>query len=179
MSTDRDDVSASQTDVSASQTKGSLAKRESTEPELDRQIRTHFAEVRAESNVPSFESLMARAEAADAIAQSSSVFGWISEFFEGWSARWTGGVVAAAAVALAVLIAVQTGDERITEEAALIAHHEEMRAAADYQLLASLESTTRWQAPSDRWLTVETDIDIFGLPEIGSPEVLKEKITWL
>ena len=69
--------------------------------------------------------------------------------------------------------------ERAAEEARLIAHHEAMRAAAEQQLFAQLESTTRWQAPSDRWLAVETDVDIFGLPDIGGAEVMKEESTWL
>ena len=47
------------------------------------------------------------------------------------------------------------------------------------QLLASLESTTRWQAPSDRWLSVETEIDLLGLPDMGGAEFLKEESTWL
>jgi hypothetical protein len=148
------------------------------EPELERQIRGHFVAARQESEVPSFESVMSRAEAADAVAASGTVPGWFIDLFEGWSIRWSGAVVVAAAAAVVVLITLQTDVEPITQEEALAAHYEEMRAAAEHQLLASLERTTRWRAPSDRWLTVETDIDIFGLPEFGSPEALKEKSTW-
>jgi hypothetical protein len=135
--------------------------------------------------VPSFEAVMAKAEAeaeaTDAVAEPKLRFEWLTERLAGWSmqARWAGGAAVAAGAALVVLITMQTGEDRAAEEARLIAHHEEMRAAAEQHLLASLESTTRWQAPSDRWLAVKTDIDIFGLPDIGGAEVLKEESTWL
>ena len=138
------------------------------EPELDRQIRAHFVAARQATDVPGFESVMVRAEAAD-VAASGTAFSWFTERFEGWSIRWAGALAAAAGMAFALLLVLQSGEQSITDEAARIAQHEAMRTAADDQLLASLERTTRWQAPSDRWLAVETD----------SPEVLKEKSTWL
>ena len=152
-----------------------------TDPELDGQIRSHFAAARSSVEAPSFESLMARAEAADAVAAPVGMLTRLASRIDDWSlqTRWLGGAAMAAAAALTVLISIQSQDDRAAEEAALLAHHEQVRAAAEVQLLASLESTTRWRAPSDRWLAVETDIDIFGLPDIGTPEALKEKTTWL
>ncbi len=148
---------------------------------IDLELRAHLTRARESVEVPSFEAVMAKAEAADAVAAPKLRFEWLSERLAGWSmqARWIGGAAVAAAAALVVLITIQTGEDRAAEEAALIAHHEAMRAAAEAQLLANLESTTRWQAPSDRWLAVKTDIDIFGLPDIGGAEVLKEESTWL
>lgn len=145
---------------------------DAADPDLDRQIRDHFAAMRQSSPVPGFESVMAKAEASEAVAASGRRPAWLADLIDGWSAqaRWVGGAAAAAFVAaLTLFITLQTADDQAAKE----------RAAAEVQLLASLERTTRWQAPSDRWLAVETDIDIFGLPEIGSPEVLKEKSTWL
>ncbi len=154
--------------------------RKSEDSELDEAVRAHFTQAREGIGVPDFEAVMASAEAVDAIAEPKLPIGRLITLFEGWSvqARWLSGAAAAAAVALAVLIAVQTSDERAAEEARRIAHDQQMRTAAERQLLASLESTTRWQAPSDRWLAVKTDIDIFGLPDIGGAEVLKEEGTW-
>ena len=148
---------------------------------LDLEVRAHFAQTRESIEVPSFEAVMARAEAADAVAEPKLRFEWLRNLLEGWSVqtRWVGAAAAAAAVTLALLITVQTNEQRVAEEGRPIAQHKQMRTAAEQQLLASLESTTRWQAPSDRWLAVKTDIDIFGLPDIGGAEVLKEESTWL
>ena len=148
---------------------------------IDLELRAHLNRAREAIEVPSFESVMVKAEAADAVAAPKLRFEWLTDLFEGWSAkvRWAGGAAVAAAAVLAVFVSMQTGQERAAEERALMAQQEQMREAAERQLLASLTSTTRWQAPSDRWLAVESDIDIFGLPDIGGTEDLKEESTWL
>ena len=148
---------------------------------LDQAVQAHFSQARESIAVPSFEAVMAKAEAADAIAAPRLRVEWLSNLLAGWSAqaRWAAGAAVGAVAALAVLVMWQTNDERAAEEAALMAERGQMQAAAEQQLLASIESTTRWQAPSDRWLAVESDIDIFGLPDIGGAEALKEEPTWL
>ena len=61
----------------------------------------------------------------------------------------------------------------------LAAHLPMSASALDAELLASLSSGPRWEAPSDRWLAMNTNIDVYGLPEMADPEVLKEKTPWL
>ena len=150
---------------------------------LDEQVRAHFRLAKQSAALPDFETVMSRAEAAAAVERRVGRSWWPVDLFESWMSRplWARGSVlaATAAAVVAILILVQPGDRRVLREAALIAHHDEARAAAERQLLASLERTTRWQAPSDRWLAVHSDIDIFGLPDIGDPEDLKEKNSWL
>ena len=149
--------------------------------ELERAVRAHFAQARGSSEVPAFETVLARAEAHNAAAGTDAPTGWLLNLIGGWSSgvRWAGGVAATAAVGLAILISLQSEDRLPVEHRVTVVDHAEIRAEAEQQLLASLERTTRWQAPSDRWLSVETDIDLFGLPDIGGAEVLKEESTWL
>ena len=151
--------------------------------ELERTVRAHFAQARTPFEVPGFETVLARAEAVDAVSRTGEPSGWLVSLIDSWSsaARWagTGAVAAALVLAVAMIVTLQSEDPHPDEKTVLVADQEEQRKAVEQQLLASLESTTRWQAPSDRWPSVETDIDLFGLPDIGGAEVLKEESTWL
>ena len=150
---------------------------------IDLELRAHLNRAREPIEVPSFESVMAKAEAADAVAAPRLRFEWLRDLFEGWSAqgalggRRCGCCRCCSGRSRSRCRRVRNGRRRKACSHCSVTSR--CAQAADQQLLASLTSTTRWQAPSDRWLAVETDIDIFGLPDIGGTEDLKEESTWL
>ena len=91
---------------------------------------------------------------------------------------WGAGVVTAALVVALLYLTGGGGTfERQLDEQLLAVLPDEV-AITQQELVANISRTTRWQAPSDQWLSVAAP-DLFGLPELGDPSVsaqlLKEK----
>ncbi|MEM8769331.1 MAG: hypothetical protein AAGE43_17970 [Pseudomonadota bacterium] len=163
--------------------------------ELDLQIRAHFRDARAPIAVPVFESVMANAEAAEAnvaeaLAKSKPWQLRLTQYLEGFRTQtlWAGAAAAAIfgmVLVVAVLITPAQQPEAPSPTAptaattSLAAHLPVSASALEGELLASLGGSTHWRAPSDRWPSMQPNIDIYRLPEIGDPQVLKEKNSWL
>ena len=146
-----------------------------SDPLLDRQIRQHFAAARASTTVPDFESVMAKAEAADAIATPGAAMSWLERLIDSLRVQplWAGAVAATFALAVILLIDPESGQDA-PDPTNLAAYLPVSASTLDGELLASLSRETRWEAPSDRWLAMNMNVDVYGLPEIGNPEILKE-----
>jgi hypothetical protein len=142
---------------------------------LDQQIRQHFASARASAAAPDFESVLAKAAAADAVAAPDAAMSWLERLVDGFRLQplWTGAVAATLALAAILLVDPETGPDA-PNPTNLTAHLPVSASTLDGELLASLSRETRWEAPSDRWLAMNMNVDVYGLPEIGSSEILKE-----
>lgn len=145
------------------------------DPLLDQQIRQHFAAARASTTVPEFESVMAKAEAADAVAAPGTAMSWLERLVESFRIQplWAGAVAAMLALAVILLVNPEP-DPDAPNPTNLTAYLPVSASTLDGELLASLSRETRWEAPSDRWLAMNMNVDVYGLPELGSSEILKE-----
>ena len=146
-----------------------------TDPLLDQQIRQHFAAARASTTVPEFESVMTKAEAADAVAAPGVVMSWLERLLDGFRFQplWVGAVAATFALAVILLVSPEPGQDT-PNPTNITAYLPVSASTLDGELLASLSRETRWEAPSDRWLAMNMNVDVYGLPELGSSEILKE-----
>jgi len=145
------------------------------DPLLDGQIREHFAAARASAPVPDFEAVMARAEAADAVAAPGAMMSRLNRLLHGFRVQplWAGAVAATLVLAVLVLIEPESGRDA-PNPTNLTAHLPVSASTLDGELLASLSRDIRWEAPSDRWLAMNMNVDVYGLPELGDPGILKE-----
>lgn len=157
------------------------------EVDLDAHIRRHFRAARASVSAPGFETVIFKAEAAQAQGSSaaeasSPAMSWLRQFLRGFRQQpiWAGAVTAALVLTMALLMNPASAPESEPAAAPNLAAHLPVAATViEGELLASLSRGTRWQAPSDRWLSTGTNIDIYRLPDLSDPEALKEKTLWL
>lgn len=149
--------------------------------DLDRQIRAHIREARQGASVPEFDAVMAKAAAeaeAEAVSQSrASTLDWLWALFSGPTATWASAAAAVGVLGVFVLLAIRPASE--LSEAQVLAYLPASVSVSQQQLVADLNSSTRWQAPSDGWPTAEADLDILGLPDLDRFAVTKEDSTWL
>lgn len=154
------------------------------DPDLDRQIRAHFEQSRRHLPVPAFEAVMAKAEAGCVEAIPAPTSGWLRNLMArrrsiaGW-AGWAGIAAATGVVALYVLVQSDRPAMPVLNQLQLAALPQAL-SISQQELIADLNSSTRWQAPSDSWPVTMPDVDVLGLPSLGYPaDDSQEKQTWL
>ena len=152
------------------------------DPALGRQIRRHFQEARQAAPVPGFDALMAQAQTQALSASQPSAADWLRDLFSRPVAAWAGSALLAGALGVFVFFAVRPAPE--FSDATMLARLPASVSVSQQQLVLELNSSTRWQAPSDRWPTAEADLDILGLPDLngsaGSNSASsKKESTWL
>ena len=131
-----------------------------TDDTLPRQVREHFAEVVESEAAPSFQAMMDSAEmqANDRRHKRRQM-------------SMRGGVFAGALAAAALVfigLSNSPGEPRSERDGEID------------MLVAQLTSSTQWQAPSDRFLSVSTQPDYMGLPDLQPDfDRLNEVKLWL
>ncbi len=151
---------------------------EDADQALDRQIRSHFATARQNVPVPEFDAVMGKLEAEGAGAARASSSGWLSELTSAPWPVWAGTAVAAALV-IAVLLAIGDRQGSRIQDDVMLAQLPAAMAVSEQELIADLNRSTRWQAPSDRWPSAEADLDILGVPDLGDLSEATEESIWL
>lgn len=157
------------------------------DPDLDRQIRAHFELSRQHLPVPAFEAVMASAEAGRVEAIPAPASGWLRSLMArrrsiaGWAgwAGWAGIAAATGVMALHVLVQSDRPALPVLNELQLAGLPPAL-SISQQELITDLNSSTRWQAPSDSWPVTKPDVDVLGLPILGYPaDDSQEKQTWL
>ena len=143
---------------------------EARERALEDRLRVLLAAERARYAAPSFEKVMADAQAPGALRQSRGSDELVAERSGGLPRFVWGGVSALAAVLMVVVYlggGIGSTNDEVDQRPRLALPAE--IAISEAELVADLNRTTRWQAPSDRWLMAQADVDVMGLPDIARP----------
>ena len=106
--------------------------------EIDDRLRAHFTFAAQAQPVPDFDTLLDVAQPQAHAPQSR---------------RWA--TLAAGALAASLVVAI------------ILERRATSTGAADALLLAQLTQSTRWTAPSDRWLAATPTNDYLGLPRFN------------
>ncbi len=146
---------------------------------LDARLRGHFSAERSRVRVPTFEAVLAGAERVHAErvhaervhaehlhAERDSQAG---PGFALWRRpAWRGLAAIAVALALLMLLRPWTPDSRAPMR--ISSADGQLLAALKLEeadLLADLNRSTLWVAPSDRWIQTDMAPDVLGLPRMG------------
>lgn len=136
---------------------------------MDALLRDCFHERRAQTAVPDFDGMLRRVE-AEARSRRAAVLDLDhSPVAAGVWWRWLslpGALIGVAALTLVAVVGLLSRSEVASPE-------------ADPLLLAQLEQTTLWVAPSDRWLRPAVSPIPLGLPDFSTMQFhMTETLTW-
>ena len=115
--------------------------------ELDTRLRTHFASAAQAQPGPAFDAMIGAAQSQARAPRSR---------------RWATLAGGALAASLAIAVVLERRDASTR--------------AADTLLLAQLTQSTRWIAPSDRWLASTQTNDYLGLPRFDDMTFQMEEV---
>ena len=139
---------------------------------LDAELRRHFEGQRSQIRIPAFEALLAAAERDGRLRGDSG-----KRRLPGWKPL---AAVAAALVVVVMLNPRAPGPEESMQQTSTGRMGPLTLITDEARLLADLNRSTRWMAPSDRWLESNPAPDVLGLPKMGKMTYeMQEVKSWL
>lgn len=149
---------------------------------LDAELRRYFEAERSRVRVPGFESVLASAERArrePGRAESNRETG--PDIAGRGLPAWRS--LAAVAAALVLVVLLRPWSPGSDEPMRAASAGDELPAALmldQAELLADLNRSTLWVAPSDRWIETDMAPDVLGLPRMGKMTYeMQEVKSWL
>ena len=149
---------------------------------LDARLRGFFSAERSRVRVPTFEAVLASAERVHAERVHAERDLQAGLGFAVWRRpAWRGLAAIAVALALLMLLRPWTPDSYApmqinSADGQLLA----TLKLEEADLLADLNRSTLWVAPSDRWLETDMAPDVLGLPRMGKMTYeMQEVKSWL
>lgn len=140
--------------------------------DMDAELRRHFAAGRSQIQIPAFEALLAAAERDGRISRGSG---------KRRLPRWKPVAAVAAALIVAVLLNPwEPGPNGVMRATLTQSEMKVVLMLDEARLLADLNRSTLWTAPSDRWLESNPAPDVLGLPRMGKMTYeMQEVKSWL
>lgn len=157
---------------------------------LEAHVRAHFEALRRVSAVPSFDSVMMQVEAERAHSKrkraehtrAKGTNAGIPAINPGL--RVSGlraGALAAGLLVVLIVLGTDGGAPPSESEVTRLARLPAGVSVSEGTLLAELGGTTRWRAPSDYWPVAPADLDVLGMPVLGTgaTDGIEETARWL